>query len=169
MKKILILIVFFVTSLVSCTEKKDELIDFLNANDCYVYLCGNYIDDNYGMENYKCIVSLDEIDINGNFCVIIDVPNYLYYIDVVFIDTLYDILEYNNKSIVMFYNAKNYDFLKGTKFANDKDYYNNVSLIKSYDNFYGYIKESDYTSNVISLKTCLKTYAMKFRTYMGAL
>ena len=161
----IILISFLLTG---CSENNHDLIDYLNNNDCHAYLFGHDIDDNYGMTNFYKISLISDIKVD-NFCVIIDVPNYINYLEKDFINSLYNMLEEENKMMLMFYNAENYDFFKNTHFANEKDYYNDVTLIKSYNNFYGDIKEKGFSSNIKSLETCLLSFASEFRAYRGSL
>jgi len=170
-KKIIgIILLFLFSILTSCSVNKDEQVDFLNTNNCSAYLFGDVIDDNYGFLQFYKVSSLDEINENADFiCVIVDVPKYSNFIDAEFVDSLYDLLLMDQKTIVMYYNAENYDFFRGTKFANEKNYYNNVSLVHSYNNFYGYIKKEDNSSNVVSLLTCLHTFSRKVKDYMGSL
>lgn len=69
----------------------------------------------------------------------------------------------------IFYEGKNYNFFRNTRFANDKDYYDNVAQICSYNNFNKEIEEYFSDMNINSYCSCLVHLENKFKEYRGSL
>ena len=170
MKKLMCLLLF-VFILCGCSKQKsDEIITYLNKNDAAVYLYNENVDVEYGMDNFTTINNIDLNQFTHAFsCIIINVENKRYLLNEEVVESLYDLLLTDKKIMIIFYEGENYNFFKNTSFSNEKDYYDNVSQICSYNNFNNKINEAFSGTNLKNYRPCLIHFESKIKEYRGSL
>ena len=169
MKKILLLLLSILI-LGGCNDEQIELVDYLNQNNVSIYLFNEYVENDYGINNFSNLKSLDSIDLSNNYtCIIINVLKNHELLNKKIVESLYDLLLKDDKVMIIFYEGDNYNFFKNTRFANEKDYYDDTSQIYSYNNFNRKIKESLANSNIKSYLSCLMHLEGKIKEFRGSL
>ena len=139
LKKIIsILIIFFVISLVSCTNREktttENDLEFIKKYEINV-LTINY--DIPELDFDKKVTDINNLELTENFNFVLLIEDYsLNLINKEFISSMYTNLHSNTKIIYAFLDFDNYDFFKDTEFANDKDYYPSSTYCQAYTNFY---------------------------------
>ncbi|MDE7263755.1 MAG: hypothetical protein K2N64_03755 [Anaeroplasmataceae bacterium] len=169
MKKILLALLFLFT-LCSCSKQGSDMITYLNNNDVAVYLYNEMVEEDFGMDNFTRINTLDSIELTHTYsCIIVNVESKRSLLTKDVVDSFYDLLLMDNKVMIVFYEGENYNFFKNTSFANEKDYYDNVAQICSYNNFNNEIQESYSDTNLKSYHSCLIHLEAKIKEYRGSL
>ncbi|CCV63622.1 hypothetical protein BN85400450 [Alteracholeplasma palmae J233] len=135
-KKIMILcITFLVTILASCAKKidSDKEITFLNKNKAHIYA---YKETEVVDTISSNFTNIEDISLSYDFIsIVIDCSKYYQNMTKDFIEDLYNLLNLNDHIMVLFVDAKNYNFFESTPFANEKNYYENVSYVHGFYNF----------------------------------
>ena len=169
MKKILLALLFLFT-LCSCSKQESEFITYLNNNDVAVYLYNEMVEEDFGLNNFTRINTIDSKELTHTYsCIIINFESKRSILIKEVVDSFYDLLLTENKVMIIFYEGENYNFFKNTGFANEKDYYDNVAQICSYNNFNKEIKESFSDTNLKSYRSCLIHLESKIKEYRGSL
>lgn len=170
MKKILLFLFSILFILSSCNSQESDDITYLNNSDAAVYLYSETVEEDYGMNNFTRLNDINLMEFSHSYtCIIINVESKRSDLSKELVDGLYDLLLTNNKVMVIFYEGENYNFFKNTNFANDKNYYDNVSQICSYNNFTKEIDESLLDTNLKSYYSCLIHLGNKIKEYRGGL
>lgn len=169
MKKILLVLLFFF-ALCSCSKKESDLIAYLNHNDVAMYLYNEAVEEDFGMDNFTRINTFNSEELTHSYsCIVINIESKRSLLTTEVVDSLYDLLLINNKVMIIFYEGENYNFFKNTRFANEKNYYDNVAQICSYNNFNKEIKESFSDTNLKTYRSCLIHLESKIKEYRGSL
>lgn len=169
MKKILwFLLLLFI--LCSCNKQESEMIAYLNNNDAAVYLYNETVEECFGINNFTKISTFKSEEFTHSYtCIVVNVEKNRFFLNEGVVESLYDLLLTDNKIMIIFYEGENYNFFKNTGFANEKDYYDNVAQICSYNNFNREIKESFSDTNIKSYRSCLIHLENKIKEYRGSL
>ena len=93
------------------------------------------VEEDFGLNNFTRINTIDSKELTHTYsCIIINVESKRSLLIKEVVDSFYDLLLTENKVMIIFYEGENYNFFKNTGFANEKDYYDNVAQICSYNN-----------------------------------
>lgn len=169
MKKIL-LVLLFLLALCGCNNQESDMIRYLNNNDVAVYLYNETVEENFGMDNFTKINTLDSKELTHTYsCIIVNVESKRSLLIEEVVESFYDLLLTDKKVMIIFYEGENYNFFKNTSFANEKDYYDNAAQICSYNNFNKEIKESFSDTNLKNYRSCLIHLESKIKDYRGSL
>ncbi|MDE7162205.1 MAG: hypothetical protein K2N65_05555 [Anaeroplasmataceae bacterium] len=169
MKKIVVILLFLFT-LCTCNHKPSETVVYLNNNDVAVYLYNEAVKDDYGMEHFSRMNAIDSEEFTHTYtCIIINVEANRSFLTEEVVDSFYNLLLKDNKVMIIFYEGENYNFFKNTLFSNEKDYYDDVSQICSYNNFKKEISQKFTESNLKSYLWCLMHLETEIKEYRGSL
>lgn len=124
--------------LVSCAEMTDfeKQNQYLKEHNGTIY---SYISANDSLINLNynnTFSKLEDIIFSDFTAIVINIDKYNEYLDVEFMESLYQILFEEKLVIIMFVGYSDYDFIENTKFGGfSSDYNNRGSTILSYCNF----------------------------------
>jgi hypothetical protein len=164
-------------ALCSCSKEVPSYIEYINKYDIYIYcLLGSYKNDDYDLSDKIKITAIDSFDsllasdTVSFHLVVIDCDKYYSRLDSAEIQDVYDYLaDFSRKTVVDFYDAKDYDFFRGTSFANEKNYYGDTVLYNSYSNLDGSIVNIESTTNITGFRGQLAAFSTILQEYNGSL
>ncbi len=172
-KKLLIFLLGIIFVLTSCnTTTNDKDIEYINVNNGAVFFFNEEPTSTYGLKSVSNFTKedIDKVCFDYNL-IIIDVSKHLSELSIEFLNELYALLEKNYNISIMFYKAESYRFLEESGFNIDKGTYENISLIKSFFNFYIFsgIKDSSYSSNIKDISVCIDYFSSQIKEYKSSL